>query len=65
MGKSTSHLAVPTVRDEERPGLWLLTTKVDHNGTRREPIPADASMAQTQVSDGGRQSGRILQTEAL
>jgi len=28
-----------------------LTTKADHNGTRRGPIPAEASVAQLQVSD--------------
>jgi hypothetical protein len=27
------------------------TTMADHNGTRREPIPADAPVAQSQVSD--------------
>jgi hypothetical protein len=40
-----------------------LTTKPDHNGTRCGPIPADASKAQLQVSDGNRQSGRILRSE--
>jgi hypothetical protein len=38
-----------------------LTTKLDHNGTRRRPIPADAPVAQSQVSDCARQSRRILQ----
>src|SRR6266542_3537040 len=38
-----------------------LTTKPDHNGTRRGPIPADAGEALPQVSDCLRQSGRILQ----
>jgi hypothetical protein len=33
------------------PTQRVLTTKVDHNGTRRGPIPAEASMAQLQVSD--------------
>lgn len=28
----------------------MLTTKADHNGTRREPIPADALVAQTRVA---------------
>jgi hypothetical protein len=42
---------------ETRPAL---TTKVDHNGTRLGPIPADAREAQPEVSDSARPSGRIL-----
>jgi hypothetical protein len=37
-----------------------LTTKADHDGTRREPIPADALMARPKVTDCPRQAGRIL-----
>src|SRR5450755_395114 len=40
-----------------------LTTKADHNGTRHEPIPADALVAQHQVSDCLRQSVRTLQAK--
>ena len=36
-----------------------LPTKTDHNGTRRGPIPAEAPVAQPQVSDGAGQSERI------
>src|SRR6266496_6569424 len=41
------------------------TTKPDHYGTRRGPIPADAGGALPQVSDCLRQSGRILQPGGL
>lgn len=40
-----------------------LTTRLDHNGTRRMPIPADAPVAQSQVSERSRQFGCILQAE--
>jgi hypothetical protein len=40
-----------------------LTTKADPNGTRRGPIPADALVAQHQVSDCLRQPRRILQAQ--
>jgi hypothetical protein len=33
------------------PTQRVLTTKADHNGTRRGPIPAEASVAQLQVSN--------------
>jgi ABC-type cobalamin/Fe3+-siderophores transport system ATPase subunit len=39
----------------------LLTTKLDHNGTRRGPIPADAPVAQSQAMDGTGHPERILQ----
>jgi hypothetical protein len=46
-------------------GLWSarpeLTTKPDHNRVRHEPILADTPWPQAQVSDGIRQSARILQ----
>ena len=46
---------------------WLawrvMTTKPDHNGNRQRAILADPSWLHTQVSDGGRQSGRILRSE--
>jgi hypothetical protein len=38
-----------------------LTTKADHNGTRHGAIPADALVAQHQVSDCLRQPGFTLQ----
>jgi hypothetical protein len=38
-----------------------LTTRADHNKTGREPIGSDAQDAQSQVRDGFRQPGRILQ----
>jgi hypothetical protein len=44
-------------------GRRALTTSADHNGARRRPIPADAPVAQSQVDDYARQSGRILQVE--
>ena len=40
---------------------WRLTTKSDHNRTRRDPIPADPPWLQAQVSDDIRQPARILQ----
>jgi hypothetical protein len=49
-------------------GLWSarpeLTAKPDHNGIRHEPILADPMRAPAQVSDGIRQSARILQAGA-
>jgi hypothetical protein len=44
--------------DQEYP--WL-TTNPDHNRIRHEPILADSLWLQAQVSDGIRQSARILQ----
>jgi hypothetical protein len=41
-----------------------LTTNPDHNRNRHEPILADPSWLQTQVSDGIRQPARILQAGA-
>jgi hypothetical protein len=38
-----------------------MTTKADHNGIRQRPIPMDVLKVPAQVSDGARQSGRILQ----
>jgi hypothetical protein len=40
-----------------------LTTKPDHNRIRHEPILADTPWPQAEVSDGNRQSARILQAE--
>ena len=38
-------------RRSREPTQRVLTTKADHNGTRRGPIPAEASVAQLQASD--------------
>ena len=56
----------PTIASSN-PMIWCpaaprrLTTKPDHNKIRHEPIPADSAKAQAQVSDGIRQTARILQ----
>jgi hypothetical protein len=60
-GVSSRRCAPATYSENEGSVRQALTTKADHNGTRRGPIPADAPRAQPQVNDCPRQPGRILQ----
>jgi hypothetical protein len=51
------------VRGNTKRSNWLNLrhSKPDYNGIRHEPILADPMEARAQVSDGIRQSARILQ----
>jgi hypothetical protein len=58
-GPGLQHVSTPRGSQPARSGL---TTNPGHNRDRHEPILADSPWLQTQVSDGHRQPGRILQT---